>query len=42
MSERDESPEPAPLSFKIMLVLAAAYLGWRLVQLIGRLIDWIF
>lgn len=32
---------PTPFSFKLMIGLAALYLGWRLVQGIGALIEWL-
>lgn len=36
MTERPEFPEvddiPTPFMFKVMVTLAALYLGWRLVQ----------
>ncbi|HEX9643664.1 MAG TPA: hypothetical protein VGC11_06680 [Acidimicrobiia bacterium] len=48
----DEAPEPAatedeadpgwPIGFMIFAGLAALYLGWRAVQLTGRLITWLF
>ncbi|MDH5421274.1 MAG: hypothetical protein OEY55_05685 [Acidimicrobiia bacterium] len=34
-------PEPVPWHFKVMVVLAALYIGWRLVQMFGWLIDWL-
>ena len=34
-------PQPVPWHFKLMVVLAALYVGWRLVQMIGWLIDWL-
>ena len=37
-SDVDEAP-PAPWSFKIMVVLAVAYLGWRLVQGVVWLVE---
>lgn len=37
-----EDPEPgAPFSFKLMLVLMALYLGWRLVEGAVALYRWI-
>lgn len=49
-SERDErsesefvAPEKTPFSFKIMVVLGALYLAWRLVELLlcgAELIGW--
>jgi len=30
-----------PWHFKLMVVLAALYVGWRLVQMIGWIIDWL-
>ena len=41
MTGPDEKPEPAPLSFKLMIVAAAVYLGWRLVQVVIRIVDWL-
>jgi hypothetical protein len=45
MSE-DQRPAPedikAPFSFKLMIALTVLYLGWRLVQGVIWLIDWIF
>lgn len=48
LEDKDLSPEPelpstvpVPWHFKLMVVLAALYVGWRLVQLIGWLIDWV-
>lgn len=39
-------PDPeevkAPFSFKLMIVLVALYLGWRLVQGIMWLWEWLF
>lgn len=32
MTDPDGNPEPAPLSFKLMIVAAVVYLGWRLIQ----------
>ena len=34
-------PETTPLSFKLMVGLAALYLGWRLVQGIAALVRWL-
>lgn len=31
-----------PWSFKLMVVLVALYLGWRLVQGIVWLVEWLF
>lgn len=41
MSEpgRPQDEVKAPFSFKLMIVLAAAYLGWRLVQGLIWVID---
>ena len=36
-----EPPQTTPFSFKLMVGLAALYLGWRLVQGIAALIRWI-
>ncbi|MDH3308488.1 MAG: hypothetical protein OEO77_13355 [Acidimicrobiia bacterium] len=38
MKDPDER-QPVPLSFKIMVGLAAVYVGWRIVQGVGWLID---
>jgi len=32
MTGPESNPEPAPLSFKLMIVATVVYLGWRLVQ----------
>ncbi len=37
--EQDAKDIPTPWSFKIMVVLATAYLGWRLIQGIAWLIQ---
>ena len=37
----DEAP-PTPLSFKIMIVLAVIYLGWRLVQGVVWVVERVF
>jgi len=37
----DEVPLKTPFSFKLMIVLTVAYLGWRLVEGIVKLIEWI-
>jgi hypothetical protein len=34
-----EDDERAPFSFRLMIVLVVIYLGWRLVQGIGWIID---
>lgn len=34
----EPTPPPLPWHFKVMLALLLAYLGWRLVQLIGVLL----
>lgn len=39
--ELDEEPIKAPLTFKLMIVLTVLYLGWRLVEGIIWLFDWI-
>ena len=36
-----DPPPRAPLSFKLMVVLAALYLGWRLVQGAMALYRWV-
>ena len=35
----DEEELSWPVGFLIVLALAALYLGWRLIQLLARLID---
>ena len=41
-SQRDPGPEPStPFSFKLMVGLAALYLGWRLVQGVAALFRWV-
>ena len=30
-----------PVGFMAGLAIAALYLGWRLIQMVGRLFDWI-
>ena len=49
MSEDELLPEggdslmpPVPWHFKLMVGLAALYVGWRVVQMIGWLFRWIF
>ena len=37
----DEEPPRAPFGFKLLVGLAALYLGWRLVQGVAALIRWI-
>lgn len=39
--QRDNPSEPTPFSFKLMIVLAIIYLGWRLVEGVAALIRWI-
>ncbi len=39
---RDQDDVTTPLSFKIMIVLVTLYLGWRLVQGIVWLWQWMF
>jgi hypothetical protein len=34
-----EEEERAPFSFRLMIVLVVIYLGWRLVQAIGWVIE---
>ena len=36
----DEYP-PTPFSFKLMIVLAVLYLGWRLIQGLVWLWEWV-
>lgn len=38
-SERPQDDTKTPFSFKLMVVLAVLYLGWRLVQGVLWLID---
>ena len=38
----DVDDEKWPVGFIIILVLAALYLGWRLIELIAMGIDWVF
>lgn len=40
--DRNGPPPGAPLSFKLMVGLAALYLGWRLVQGVIALYRWVF
>ncbi len=42
--ERPPAPEDlkTPFTFKLMIVLTVLYLGWRLVQGVVWLIDWLF
>ena len=41
-TEPEESPRPAvPWHFKLMVGLAVVYVGWRVVQMIGWLFDWV-
>lgn len=37
----DDPHVPVPWHFKLMVGLAALYIGWRVVQMIGWLIAWI-
>lgn len=39
--DRDGHPPGAPLSFKLMVALAALYLGWRLVEGVLALYRWV-
>jgi len=42
-SERSSQDEvKTPFTFKLMIVLAVLYLGWRFVQGVIWLADWIF
>lgn len=36
-----ESEEPVPIGFKLLVLAAALYLGWRLIQGIVWLVEWI-
>jgi hypothetical protein len=40
--DRDQDDVKTPLSFKIMIVLVALYLGWRLIQVAVSLWQWMF
>lgn len=44
--QRPTEPEvedlKTPFSFKLMIVLTVLYLGWRLVEGIVWLVDWLF
>ncbi len=41
--EHDRETEvKAPFTFKLMIALAVLYLGWRLIQGIVWLWDWLF
>lgn len=40
--EREQEDVGAPLTFKLMVVLVALYLGWRLVQGVVWLWDRLF
>jgi hypothetical protein len=37
-----EEEPPWPIGFIVLVSLAALYVGWRLIQLIVRGIDWLF
>ncbi len=37
----NEPSEPTPFSFKLMIVLAVLYLGWRLVEGVVAFIRWV-
>ena len=39
--EPSRHPPRAPLSFKLMVALAALYLGWRLVEGVMALYRWV-
>lgn len=41
ISSEQEQSEPTPFSFKLMVVMAVLYLGWRLVQGVAAFIRWI-
>ena len=44
MSEQPDSQEEDqgyPWSFILLIVAAAIYLGWRLIQGVGWLVDWV-
>lgn len=32
---------PAPFSFKLMIALGAVYIGWRIIELLVRLVRWL-
>lgn len=40
--QHDQEDVKTPLSFKIMIVLVVLYLGWRLVEGIVWLWQWMF
>lgn len=43
MTEHDEREDiKTPLSFKVMVVLVVLYLGWRLVEGLVWLWQWLF
>ena len=39
---RDQDEIKTPFTFKLMIVLAVLYLGWRLVQGLIWVWDWLF
>jgi hypothetical protein len=41
-SAASEEEPPWPIGFIVLVSLAALYVGWRLVQLTVRAVDWLF
>ena len=41
-TEVEEEEPPWPVGFIILVSLGALYVGWRLIQLIVRGLDWLF
>ena len=41
-NEDEEEEPPWPVGFIVLAGLAALYVGWRLIQLVVRGIDWLF
>ena len=40
-STEGEEP-PWPIGFMLLVGLAALYVGWRLIQITGRAVGWLF
>ncbi len=40
-SQRSPEEAKTPFSFKLMIVLVVLYLGWRIIQGIMWLVDWL-
>lgn len=40
--EREQADLKTPFTFKLMVLLVAVYLGWRLVQGVVWLWEWVF